>query len=176
MAIGLYNHETMKPIQFIFAALIAVTACKSTQPTIHLVTYDGRKSFEVSGPQVHDEIPVLSVPGARQGDIIRVHCDFYARSNGTSRSKGFYYHLKPLNGASVNAISPNDALFQASTGWQSCNMVVYFEVTGAIANDEPVSFAFELDKRDISGNGQLGMFSMTGEVLPKGTVILQSGD
>ena len=165
----------MKNITLFLLIVLLASACQTTQifvPAIEVVTFPGRLSIRAGEVAIPEKLPALTVSEAKVGDIIKVNADFYARTDGNGRSKGFYYHLRPTYPGQVEELTPNDAIFQACSGWQSCNLVVYYRVLKAPISDYPIQFAMDFAKRDVSGSGQIGRMTLTAEVFPKGAVTI----
>lgn len=72
--------------------------------------------------------PVLKVTGLLPGTLVKVTCNFCARTTQRNTDEGFFYSLGTDTQDDVMAMTPTTAAFQGNEGWQSCSLITVFQV------------------------------------------------
>ncbi len=110
--------------------------------------------------------PLLEMRNLVQNNVVQVTANFSARTNVAGRANGFYFTLATVNATEVTALTPTQGIFQSSDGWQSVTLTAFFRVNETVQSPtEDIDFEVLFSKGDISGQGQINNFLLTGNVV-----------
>jgi hypothetical protein len=107
--------------------------------------------------------PALELTGLKAGSFVKVTCQFGARTVQRDLSGGFDYSLITDDDSDLVAITPSLQTFQAQEGWQTCQMIVVYEVQAATDGSATIQVMFS--KGVLDGLGSLMNFTLLAETL-----------
>lgn len=107
--------------------------------------------------------PGLTVSGLQAGSHLKMTVNFSARASLSSTDEGFDFTVVAQGNNDVLAVTPTTGTFQGAEGWQSCVLIVIFEVLAT--TDGETLFECIFDKGVLSGVGTLMNFVMIAEVI-----------
>lgn len=124
----------------------------------HFVSKTGVWDVEIGTLQT----PVLTVENIPSGSVLKVTCQFFARTLSDHHDDGFRYAIAVSDDGLP--LSPTQGIVQGSDSWQLYTHVAFYEVV-SFGVSEKLDFALELSRGDLNGKGAMMNFLLTCEML-----------
>ena len=121
----------------------------------HVVSRTG--VWDVDDPEV--VLPSLELSGIDSGKMIKLTCQFFARTLTDNLEHGFEYTIQ-VSGATV-PLTPGIGLVQGSDSWQLFTHIALFEVQSRSS----MTFHLAIDKSDMNGKGAMMNLLMLAEII-----------
>lgn len=132
----------------------------------HVVSKPGTTDISVDDSPSREGLPILEMRNLVSGNTVKITATFFARTNPSGRSNGFYYQVAAVNAQELVALTPVEGVFQSCDGWQACVLIGLFKVKSTTASPtEDIDFELLLRKGDLNGQGQILNFTLLGEII-----------
>ena len=108
--------------------------------------------------------PVLTVPQATNGNIVRVQATFNAN---TGSGNGFYYSIETLESSDVTKTTALTGVVNDTSGWVGTSLVTYFVVQNISSPTgvEDIQFEVLFQQNDLNGVGQVNSFFLEAAIV-----------
>lgn len=114
------------------------------------------------------DTPILEMSNITKLNALRVTATFLTKTNGDANS-GFNYKVQSTKGSDVRVLSSQDSIVQGNAGWQTTIKTVFFEaVIDTQTGVEDIDFEVVFSAGDLDGQGEIGNFLLSGEVISLG--------
>lgn len=109
--------------------------------------------------------PILEMPNITKGNTLRVIATFLAKTAGQA-SSGFSYTVQATKSSDAVALSAQQSTVQGNAGWQTTTKTVFFEARiDSQTGVEEIDFEVIFDAGGLDGQGEIGDFLLTGEIV-----------
>ena len=122
---------------------------------VHVVSRTG--VWDVDDPEA--VLPSLELSGIDRGRMIKLTCQFFARTLTDNLEDGFEYTIQ-VSGAAV-PLTPGIGLVQGSDSWQLFTHIALFEVQSS----SNIIFNLAIDKSDMNGKGAMMNLLVLAEIM-----------
>lgn len=109
--------------------------------------------------------PLLQMTNITNGNALKVTATFIARTTGTDQNNGFTYSIKTTTDDAL-PLTQLSSTVQGNIGFQSTTLTaIYRAQISSQTGVDDVDFEVLFEKGDMDGQGEIGDFLLTGEVI-----------
>jgi hypothetical protein len=104
-------------------------------------------------------LPTLELSGIDSGKMIKLTCQFFARTRTDNLNDGFEYTIQ-VSGATI-PLTPGIGLVQGSDSWQLFTHIALFQAQST----DKIIFNLVTDKSDMNGKGSMMNLLILAEIM-----------
>jgi hypothetical protein len=108
------------------------------------------------------QTPSLPIP-VPAGALVKVTCQFFARTMTDQNDDGFLYSL--LASDQAVSLTPLQGIVQGQDSWQMISHVALFEASG-VGHETELEFGLQIERGGMHGRGSMMNFTLLAEIIP----------